>query len=174
MRKFFVAILMFSIAFFALSFIPPVSDGKIGDIRYSILNPQKFIQTHGSGWVLMDGRNINNSNLFQFIGMVNLPDARGVFIRGMNIGRDVTNGDAEGDRSVGQYQADGVKRHQHGFSDAWFAEVNCGHGNILGSRSSDGDNMKCEDHDITDNGVGLIDETRPRNISLYVYVKISN
>ncbi len=153
---------------------PPPNEGKIGDVKYSILEPAKFIVLHGDGWILMDGRNINNSELFRLTTMNTCPDARGVFIRGMNQSRNITEGDIDGDRKAGAYQADGVKKHQHGFSDAWFAEVNCGHGNELGSHSSDSDNMRCESGDVTDNGIGLLDETRPRNIALYTYVKINN
>lgn len=165
---------------FAFTSIQQKDTGSIGDIKYSVLPPDKFQEEHGSGWVLMDDKiQLNGSDLFTKHGITTLPDARGVFIRGLNLTRSDGKGDefqTENQRArlMGEYQGDGIKKHKHGFSDAWFAEVHCGGGNVLGSKSSDSDQARCEYSDNTDEGHGTLTETRPRNISAYIYVKISD
>lgn len=153
------------------------SHGTVGDVKYSILEEEQFRIVHDSTWVLMDGRTISGTALNQLINQdaYSLPDARGVFIRGMNMNRDAATGDTDGNRPVGKWQVDGIKKHVHKFRDAWFAEVNCGWGGTLGSKSSDSDNVKCEEEDTTydRDEDGLINETRPRNIALYIYIKVN-
>lgn len=141
-----------------------VSVGAIGDVKYSVLEPDKFTRENGDGWVLMDGREIRGTDLWRLTGMEKLPDARGVFIRGMNIGRDHGNGDADGDRQVGSSQNDLFKDHSHQF--ACSGDTNAAAGN---ARTEIGWGLR-----TTSGASGGGSETRPRNIALYTYIKVSN
>lgn len=157
---------------------------EIGDVKYSILPPNAFHKTQKGSWALLDGKPIaEDQKLYTFLeqeflldnlkdanGNVNLPDARGSFIRSMNIngqGKDPQTG-----RVVGSYQADALKTHKHALQNTIYK-----HG-----RSFKGDNAK--DHALkhafgsvwaseTKNTGGAA-ESRPKNIALYCYVKVSN
>jgi hypothetical protein len=149
-----------------------MATGVLGDVKYSILNPQKFIKLNGNSWVLMDGRNINNSDLFKETGMTMLPDARGVFLRSMNVGRDTTQGDPDGNtRLAGSYQGDEVKAHTHQYSDAYYAEYIGGNQGLAGNKGDwDYDNGRIANMQTTQpSGIA---ESRPRNICVFVYIKI--
>lgn len=179
-KKFLLAFGLILVVFFALdnfktSTAQENSEGKIGDVKYSILDPDKFREQNGKGWVLMDGNSIKDSDLSVLIGMDTAPDARGVFIRGMNVKREPSNGDASGDRLVGGYQRDEFRSHQHDIAP----RINVGH-SVNGNGSSrrfdtdDGHTWGNIDEDMyaMDNTGGA--ETRPRNITLYTYIKINN
>jgi len=148
----------------------PVLDAhRVGDVVYSILDSTHFIQEHGTGWVVMRGQALNpaTSRLAHDYGVGSAPDARGVFLRGMNLGRDVNTGDADGDRgAVGAPQADQVGPHNHRISVAvlnWESGGSYGLDYIasrlpnVNAPSTDG--LKTR-------------ETRPRNIALYIYLKV--
>lgn len=145
---------------------------KVGEVRYSVLKPEQFIHLYGKSWVLMDGRNINGTNLFDLTKSDVLPDGRGVFIRGANAKRDFQSGDPDGDRAIGSYQSDALRSHTHEYSDAHFAEVNAGNAGLQGNQgNSDFDNGRCTTNQTTAPFGGL--ETRPKNIALYCYVKVN-
>ncbi|KAB7728619.1 hypothetical protein F5984_17410 [Rudanella paleaurantiibacter] len=99
---------------------------KVGDVVHSILAPADFYRMHGGmdpygepKWRLMTGQllsaNTDLRKLFssQLINGTNLPDARGVFLRGMNEDRSTGSGDAAGNRGIGTYQSDEFKAHNH-------------------------------------------------------------
>ncbi|MEJ1242528.1 hypothetical protein WBG78_30550 [Chryseolinea sp. T2] len=140
----------------------------IGSVQYSVLPPNLFVKENGTGWVLMNGAEIAGSALHQLAGIDKLPDARGVFLRSMNLGRDPASGDCEPDRSVGDYQGDMVGEHSHKSS----------HSNYHGTDKVEGGGayprvMLEERHFESTLGVEQPHaETRPRNISLYLYIKI--
>ena len=102
-------------------------NGQLGEIRQSILNVTSFTRLYGRGWVLMDGRDIKGTDLYRegLWNGVNIPDARGVFLRGRNYDRDPGTGNPAADLSVGSYQNDDITGHQHALvSDAGiFASV---------------------------------------------------
>jgi microcystin-dependent protein len=75
--------------------------------------------TPPAGWLLCDGASVSRTtyaNLFAAIGttyggtgtVFNLPDLRGVFLRGLDNGRGVDPG-----RTLGTQQADAFKAHNH-------------------------------------------------------------
>jgi len=156
----------------------PNDTSSAGDVVYSILDPDHFYTTHDkSKWALLDGRNINGSDLTT-LGVHKIPDARGVFIRAMDLGRNDIDGKGDPDshtRNVTDIQMDGLKSHQHNFQDAYFSEIDCGgnHG-FIGASGNDHDNSPCKMPNITDAGIGTISETRPKNIALYIYIRINN
>lgn len=145
------------------------SQGKdtIGDIKYSLLAPDSFRKLHGKGWVLMDGREIKGTKLAQ-LGFKKVPDARGVFLRGMNEKRAVDSGDADGDRDLGTYQKDRIKSHTHKIAIGVTHDDGGGH-----VRGGTLDRGKAVGATVADTGNVAVKETNPRNITVYIYVKIN-
>jgi hypothetical protein len=185
MRKYLLYMLpafaVISLFFAFRSATPGIANGVIGDIKYSLLTPHDFDMLNGPGWVLMDGqaiqqnwdlysqvlRNYSSSdanNPYKEIAN-NLPDARGVFFRGMNAGRDGDRSDISGNRLVGNYQEDQVGPHSHPLPQQMIRSG----GSLKGGVSSAFMDMV---NVSTLNNDGK--ETRPKNIALYVYVKVGN
>lgn len=180
-------VLFFGVFIFTLfTFAKPNNVGvidhyKVGDVVYSVLKPDEFMQLHGSSWTLMDGRAIDQQfDLRRMFGWTNVPDARGLFLRSMNLGRDKATGDAGADnlnnRVVGSYQDDILKLHSHLQDENYNVALRLfqnsdPYGTIRDSdRSTNepvllGDNKKI----VPFGGA----ETRPRNIALYTYIKIN-
>jgi hypothetical protein len=128
-------------------------------------------------WIPCDGRDITNSTLAKKTGVNTSPDLRGKFMRGLNIihreGQpplDITKSDPEGlNRVPGSYQPDAFKQHSHSynrFSDG-----------VITDMSDDKDHRRCSYGSNAGSGTGATgdskDETRPKNISVYYYLKIN-
>ena len=124
----------------------------------------------------MQGQDISGSDLSIISGIVRLPDARGVFIRSMNLGRESGSGDPEGNREVGDFQADAFQGHKH---------FNQRIGVYKGEESPNNPHQRyvINPHPANESagnynaGYGkprISNETRPRDIVLYTYIKISN
>ncbi len=172
-----------------------MSYNLLGAVVYSILSETQFQDINGEGWILMDGRNIEGSELYQRTGMKNIPDARGVFIRGMNCNRNDKHKDTDGNRPLGHIQDDTTRlpRIRH-FSGITSENGNHNHKYNVGN-TVNGHKYKTKggefwpkhgpipvlntqhagnhQHNVTIN-YGGDPETRPRNIALYVYIKINN
>jgi len=171
--KYFFAFLLF------VSANQLFAQSTIGDVRYSILKPEIFTDMNPD-WVLMDGGKSRQSDSLFKISKLHLqyhvdtlPDARGVFLRGMNMMRDVSQGDPSGDSDVGRYQPDLVGSHKHatsalvGFAGGW-AAVNFsqgGPGNPIAANTTA--------HTPITIVANAGEETRPRNITVYTYIKIN-
>jgi hypothetical protein len=179
---FMIACIVLLSSFYKKSY-SSTDSSSIGDVRYSILEPDRFISLN-PGWILMDGRaskqsdtTFQNSELYLKYHVKKLPDARGVFIRGMNENRGTDSGDADKNRFVGALQFDAIKKHTHNTSVAigYFCIQS---NNNIGPGGNSGNGMmavhpECtlEIRDIGKNLDG--DETRPRNIALYTYIKVN-
>lgn len=159
---------MTRITFIAIILLPVLSFGQstIGDVKYSILDPDSFNEHNGSGWVIMMGQDISGSDLALATGINTLPDGRGVFIRSMNLGR-TEGGDPEGDRPVGDSQQDDLKSHKHKISDYK------SHVKVHDSHIGPWDGSSFGEYEEETTSVGG-KETRPKNIILYTYIKINN
>ncbi|WP_138485400.1 hypothetical protein [Dyadobacter bucti] len=177
--KFFFMLLLISFLVKAVSAQTElVSNGSLGEVKYSILEPTLFLKLN-PGWVLMQGQKMPDSKLAKLYGIKDIPDARGLFIRGMNFGRGVGEGDADGDRLIASYQGDKLKRHDHyvgreGTSDPMpLGHSNSGNGSTWRISSDDGPSWNNASINLLaqknqDGG----EETRPRNIALYIYIKV--
>lgn len=156
----------------------------VGDIKYSIIPPSKIETTLGPGWVLMDGRDLKDTDkLRQLTHMQRIPDARGMFLRGMNEGRSGDFADPTGNRQIlDQPQSDQFKEHNHGggnhshkTSIANGAQSQWG-GYIVRISETSANAGKFYEKD-TDSGETIRleggKETRPKNIAVYIYVKIN-
>jgi len=93
--------------------IPEKDVGNLGEVRQSIIGVEDFQRIYGDGWVLMDGRNIEASDLFRekLWKEAQIPDARGVFLRCKNHGKAGERANPDGDLKMGTYQGDQTQHH---------------------------------------------------------------
>lgn len=91
---------------------PPALPQRLGDIVSSMLDEGTFKRINGNGWVLADGRAVPNTDYAKLVG-ANVPDLRGVYLRGKNYSRDKAQGNADGDLAIGTYQAFEIIKHSH-------------------------------------------------------------
>lgn len=157
-------------------------DSHVGDIRYSILSEEQFRRLHGEEWELLQGQPVPaDSELRGYWGDRNLPDARGVFLRGANHGRSAAEGNPEGNVGIGGYRADTFKRHRHedsghthGLPIMSFMYGNGGnqyhtHTVFINQDHRGSRNIEHAKAQITETGDA---ETRPRNITVNTYIKM--
>ncbi|TRW22565.1 hypothetical protein FMM05_16935 [Flavobacterium zepuense] len=147
---------------------------NVGSIKQSLLTPETFKITQKGVWVLLDGSEVDQkSSLFTILknnAQLNiltkkgdkyyLPNALGAFIRSSNYsGKGV---DTDANRLAGSFQDDMLKAHSHKFEGAARNDV-----------SGRGSNSKYAWNPATystepEGGA----ETRPKNISMYTYIKV--
>lgn len=167
----------------------------IGDIRYSILKPEVF-KARNHGWELLDGRAMEQNwdlyKLYRDSNLLrdpmyaaikdNLPDARGVFLRGMNENRDDGNEDkfaAENNRPriAGEFQPNAFKKHNHNMhyrmNAHWDFRDNSEYALSVPPRDALLVQGVPTDYDGSEKN-GEAKETRPGNISVYIYIKVKN
>ena len=167
--------------------------GKLGDVKHSILPPDEFEDINGKGWKLVNGDNINGTDLFEYLSDRNketifwkdpkrenkhelLPNLSNKFIRSMG----------DKDRMVGSEQKystalpDGFKLtipssggHTHSYSVSYNSgKHRCG-GDCSDLSANKGVKVSGDGkhtHPINVAGGGA--ETRPTNIAFYTYIKV--
>ncbi|WP_405576842.1 hypothetical protein [Winogradskyella sp. Asnod2-B02-A] len=158
----------------------------IGIIKQSLLKPNQFNKTQKGTWVLLNGQEIyKDSELYKLLDenfdlniltkkndKYFLPNASGAFIRASNVNGEGKDPDTT--RKVGSLQLDGVKKHNHGGWVGARADGNPdGSTDTRGGDQSPGGNDRFPHNPKVIDNFG-IEETRPVNISLYTYIKISN
>jgi hypothetical protein len=79
----------------------------VGTIKKSILSLAQFQAQMGSGWVLCDGSSAAGT-AYGALGYSNLPDGRGVFLRGKDNGAGRTT-----ELALGAYQECAIYVHDH-------------------------------------------------------------
>jgi hypothetical protein len=157
----------------------------IGIIKQSVLKPESFNKTQKGVWVLLDGRELEpNTQLYKILeeghdlnilkNGKNLPDALGKFIRSSNyLGKGI---DPDTSRLVGSTQLDAFQGHKHIGSDKIAENLGRESPNTPKQRQNvTGTNLK-ETSGTLDAGQGLprvSSETRPVNITMYTYIKVS-
>jgi hypothetical protein len=99
--------------------------GAVGDIKYSILPPDKFKNVNGSCWVPLDGRTLSDSDQLYLQGVTQLPNAGGMFLRSQDFNavsgteswkpRNSSNNDPDRDHTsgIGSYQGYTMESHAH-------------------------------------------------------------
>lgn len=141
----------------------------IGTVIASVLSPANFSHYYGQDWIIADGREINTrTKYFEMTGKSTVPDFRGRFLRGMNVGSTV---DPQSNRQVGSTQEDSIinhthtiasvtskshgpnNQHPHGYQNGGYGLPVSSTGNVVGTVSTS--------------------ETRPKNTSVYFYIKIN-
>ena len=142
--------------------------GAVGDVKYSILAEVEFQGENGDCWVLMDGRDVTGSHLDTGFSINTLPDVRGYFIRCYdNRQTDRVDVDRSHGESIATVQNDEIKSHDHG----------------IHLRGDPGDTGGTNKHPapFKDDASGPYvqtlatggAETRPKNITLYTYIRIN-
>lgn len=127
-------------------------------------------ETAPEGWMLCDGSTIPNDGRFEnLIDMIGpeVPDLRGVFLRGVNYKRHDEFADSEPGRGLGSFQTDSIKNHTHPL------EVpNRLNGSISGTNPQMDWAQPRGSRIITtrDNNGGAA-ETRPKNIAVNFIIK---
>ncbi len=143
-----------------------ITNLPVGTIIPSMFSPKKMETDNYDGiWILADGREISiNTKYYKKTGSSRVPDLRGMFLRGLNEGRTDNWKDPEGDsRGVGSFQEDQLKSHSHG--------VNASYDPIINGPTITLDLSQRYRPSSTDVTGG--NETRPKNVSVYYYIKIN-
>ncbi len=158
-------------------------------------SPGSIWTSRYSKWAPADGREVSNSKFQLITGQLKVPDMRGVFIRGLNqfdFGSPVvlsdSHKDPEANRVVGSFQPDAVVNHNHTVNDPGHAHaVSSGYSTSSGSKGTPGGELTNGGngngnkwvHPAERNVTGITlasygdAETRPRNVSLYYYIRIN-
>lgn len=106
-----------------------------------------------------------NSTYAIVTGKNALPDLRGVFLRGLNLGRSDPYMDPEGDnREAGDPQKDSIREHRHGINPKTWSVSGSGPVTLTSGK------VRADLQEYTDNFGG--NETRPKNVAVYYYIKI--
>jgi hypothetical protein len=141
-----------------------------------------------SKWAPCDGRPVPNSKFQTLTSQVQIPDLRGMFLRGLNTFDPyqpvpvVSSSKADPDnRVVGTYQTDAFQGHFHDFSGN-FVIANDGAnppshitvsrpGVLVADKSYD--YVKKPKSDGNNGTPRISEETIPKNVSVYYYIKIN-
>jgi len=144
----------------------------VGAVIASMLPPDSFAKSVGdpldfdpakSKWVLANGTyDISKSRYRALSGKRLPPDMRGMFLRGINAGRNDGKEDPGGDREAGGYQEDTLAKHNHplGYGAHGLANGK-GNGNLESGLPSV-NTLPAGDK-----------ETRSKNVAVYYYLKIN-
>lgn len=172
------------------------SDGNpIGTIISSFLNWEEFQKTtennkqtknglwnsEFSYWSPCDGREVQNSEFLKITNQSHVPDARGLFLRGLNsfdkyeldAGINVVlpdQKDPEDNRFRGKFQGDELKSHPH--TTSLYGSTGGGNNFAVDGKISSTDNVLRFERSNTVHPFGGA-ETRPKNIAIYYYIKIN-
>ncbi len=102
-----------------------VCSGAVGDIKYSILPPDKFKNVNGDCWVPLDGRTLSDTDELYSLGVTTLPNAGGMFLRSQDFNavsgteswkpKNSSDNDPDRDPATvpGSVQAEALKAHNH-------------------------------------------------------------
>lgn len=147
--------------------------------------------TAPTGFLICDGTAVSRTTyaaLFAVVGATwgagngtttfNIPDLRGVFLRGLDSGRGYDNS-----RTFASYQADGYPAHTHTITDPGHTHTytagGAGTGYVTGGNvpvgvstpSSTSTLPKLTGITVTDSGGGSATETRPKNVAILYCIK---
>ena len=145
------------------AFQPPV-----GTVIASLLSESEFQAQFGKGWALADGRAVEGSRFEKLSGTKNVPDLRGVFLRGRNHDRATDSGNPDGDLTVGTFQGDTFQEHTHSYRRGMRGRD--GPSESFGGGDG-GPSAKTMGVDRA-KGIRIGTETRPRNVTVNFFVRI--
>ncbi|MFZ4474218.1 MAG: hypothetical protein ACOYPR_03435 [Saprospiraceae bacterium] len=178
-----------------------VCSGAVGDIKYSILPPDKFKDVNGDCWVPLDGRSLATTDALYAQGVTTLPNAGGMFIRaqdfsvvsGSEAWKPKNNSDNDPGRTSstapGNFQGDENKSHTHtGTTSTNGSHTHTWNNGLEGDDSGSGgsnseytriggsvsDAMAAagnHSHTFTTDASG--GEARPKNMNFWIYIRIN-
>jgi hypothetical protein len=137
--------------------------GTLGDIRTSMLTEALFQSENDTTWIIADGQDVTGSDYHTLTGETTIPDTRGTFLRGKNNGRVDGKQNPDGDLPLGTYQVDDFFSHDHSVSSSSFTGG--------GAQAAIASNNVGYPAHIT--GMTGGNETRPRNITVNIFIKIN-
>ncbi len=162
----------------------------LGIIKQSLLKPIQFNKTQKGTWVLLNGQEINKkSELYKLLDenfdlniltksgdKYFLPNASGAFIRSSNVNGE--GYDPDKTRKVGSFQLHAYQKHNHPLENNIYRWNRSFSGHSTGphvlTNGSDGGTSNSRWAFETNYSGSSELETRPSNISMYTYIKISN
>lgn len=150
--------------------------GAVGDVKYSILPLTDFQTENGDCWVAFDGADVTGSKLANDYGMATLPDGRGMFLRGHD-DRTTASGerqdtDRDENTAIGTVQEDEFAAHSHTEKYSLVVTTsNFIYGLFNNNSASTGPYSLAPSNTTTGDQGGS--ETRPKNLNLYMYVRIN-
>lgn len=176
----------------------------VGSVIHSMLTEAEFQSEIGSStyWVLSDGRDVSGSAYSVLTGATTVPDMRGRFLRGKNNGTSTTDGDASGERDLGNFQGSKLANHTHitsitafNFRSAYLNVAITGSGNVTafhalhaepaGTSGVSAPNIPSPSIGDTPTPVPVADptpssgtttnsdETAPKNICVNIFIRIN-
>ena len=168
--------------------------GNLGDIKYSILPPDEFQEINGDGWKLINGDNINDTYLFEFLSDRNLetvlwkdvnngnryerlPDLRNKFIRSMGdknrrVASEQKFATALPDNFRVEIVANGEHNHNYDIVYKAKSKRSLGKYGALFMNGKKTQTQKSGKHNHQAVVTGGATETRPVNIVFYTYIKV--
>lgn len=180
-----------------------VCSGAVGDVKYSILNPTQFAAVNGECWVAMKGGSIAGSKLATLTGMTSIPDAGGLFIRSQEFaGGADRDPDRNSNSAIATFQDHALQTHSHPFSgntstngehqhsyslpyrreeDGWGADRVSAFkvtdrpldANMERQTEPAGSHSHTFSGHTGNNSGNPAMETRPKNLNLWVYIRIN-
>lgn len=155
----------------------------IGSVLPSMLTEAQFQAELGSTkWVLADGRASTGTDYGTLTALPNIPDLRGLFLRGKNNGRTGTESNPSGDLAIGSFQDDAFQAHNHGGGNHNHAIPNNEYLTPDGVDWSDdewgGYKGPISENVPTSYSGNIIategtNETRPKNITVNYFIKVN-
>lgn len=151
----------------------------VGTVVASLLSPMEFSQSVGdppqfdpkrSLWTLADGKEAPGTRYSDITRRQVVPDLRGLFLRGLNAGRQDYErlGDPDNNRTPGDSQPDDFKSHGHDLP--YTVQIYQGPGGQFSSSSGGPDNNVSRPATTSVGG----SETRPRNAAVYYYLRVND
>lgn len=154
----------------ALESQPVTASAPIGTVIASMLTPAQLALEVAAGevWVLADGSSHPSSAYAAVTGNANVPDLRGVFLRGQNAGRTGAEGNPDAG-ALGAYQADAFRAHDHSISTGTTPDDGCGFGGLNYNAGIFSNGGTCSGPATNMTGG---DETRPKNVTVNYFIRV--
>ena len=145
--------------------LPTSAQIPIGTIIASVLDPDTFEKRYGDQWMPAAGGDITDTPLASATRQAVAPDLRGLFLRGLNVGRDDQYSDPDKERTpFTPPQMDELKSHQHPFSDSAAGQDPAADNRIQKGDWWPGRVAATKKTELTGGS-----ETRPKNAAVYYY-----
>jgi microcystin-dependent protein len=150
-----------------LAFIPTM---PVGTVLQSMLDETTMNANNTGLWVLMDGRDVTNTDYASLTGDTTVPDSRGRFLRMKDHGAGVN---PDGDVSLGTNQTDAIQGHYHATSTAG---VNIGGGSGIVQNYAGATGAQHVQGPISDGVNGTprtASETRAVNTTVNFFIRVN-